>query len=143
MALITALKKVLADNYLLLLKTQNYHWNVKGINFHSFHVLFQEQYTDLFVAVDEIAEHIKALGEIAPGNWKTYAALSTITDGIETLSAIDMVADLAKSQEIIIQSLEECIENAEQAHDNVIADAMIARVSVHRKNKWMLESILA
>ncbi len=140
---IKALKKVLADNYLLLLKTQNYHWNVKGVHFYSLHLLFQAQYTDLFTAIDEIAEHIKAKGDIAPGNWKTYAELSSITDGIETLSALDMVTDLSKSQTLIIQSLQECIDASEQESDNVIADAMIARMAIHRKNKWMLDALIA
>jgi starvation-inducible DNA-binding protein len=143
MSLIISLKKVLADNYLLLLKTQNYHWNVKGAHFYSLHLLFQEQYTDLFNAVDEIAEYIRASGEIAPGTWKAYSAVSKITDGIETLSAMDMVADLAKSQTIIMESLQECIDSAEEVNDTVIADAMIARVAIHRKNKWKLDSLMA
>lgn len=143
MSLIFALKKVLADNYLLLLKTQNYHWNVKGVHFHSLHVLFQAQYTDLFAAVDEIAEYIRASGEVAPGTLKAYSELSNITDGVETLSAMDMVADLAQSQTVIINSLQECIDEAEKAHDNVIADAMIARMAIHRKNKWMLDATMA
>jgi starvation-inducible DNA-binding protein len=143
MSLIITLKKVLADNYLLLLKTQNYHWNVKGVHFYSLHLLFQEQYTDLFNAVDEIAEYIRASGEIAPGTWKAYSVISKITDGIETLSAMDMVADLANSQAIIMQSLQECIDAAEEVNDNVIADAMIARIAIHRKNKWKLDSLMA
>lgn len=139
---VKALKSVLADSYALYLKTQNYHWNVEGPNFKSLHELFESQYSDLAGAVDEIAELIRGLGEKAPGTWKAYEALSTIKDGNEKADAVTMIRDLAKDQQTISKTLQKALETAQKEGDEVVADAMIERLSVHRKNHWMLQSSL-
>ena len=100
----TNLKEVLADSYILYLKTQNYHWNVTGHHFKSLHLMFEEQYKDLFLAVDLIAERIRALGEKAPGTFKSYSKVTNIKEGDENLDADSMVKDLANDQKIIVNS---------------------------------------
>lgn len=138
---VDSLKKVLADSYALYLKTQNYHWNVKGPHFNSLHTLFEGQYQDLAVAIDEIAELIRALGEKAPGTWKEYEALTVIKDGNSALDANEMVLDLAKGQdEIVKSSIQKAFDAATEKGDDVVVDAMVGRMTVHRKNKWMLNS---
>lgn len=138
---VDSLKKVLADSYALYLKTQNYHWNVKGPHFNSLHILFEGQYQDLAAAIDEIAELIRALGEKAPGTWKEYEELTVIKDGNSELDANEMVLDLAKDQdEIVKNSIQKAFDAATENDDDVVVDAMVARMTVHRKNKWMLNS---
>lgn len=134
------MKHVLADSYALYLKTQNYHWNVEGPRFASLHALFEEQYTDLAAAIDEIAEHIRGLGAKAPGTWKKYDELSSISEGDETLDSESMLKDLANDQDKITTTLNKALKTAQNEDDEVIADALIGRLAVHRKNKWMLES---
>ena len=135
-----ALKTVLADSYALYLKTHNYHWNVEGANFRSLHIMFEEQYTDLAVAVDEIAERIRSLGEKAPGTFSKFSTLSTIKEGDENADAQFMVKDLAESQNAIIQSLKSALESAQNVGDEVTAGILIDRMSVHEKAAWMLKS---
>ncbi len=134
------LKKLLADSYMLYLKTQNYHWNVEGANFKSLHELFEMQYTDLAQAIDEIAELIRGLGEKAPATFKSYESIASITDGDENASAKEMVEDLAKDQDIIHQTLQDTLKAAQEIDDEVIIGAVVDRMTVHRKNKWMLNS---
>ncbi len=137
-----SLKKVLADSYALYLKTQNYHWNVTGPHFKALHSLFEEQYTDLASAIDEVAELIRGLGEKAPGTWKAYEAITRIKDGDENLSASDMINDLMNDQDIIQKTLEEALKEAEKNNDEVIIGALVERMTTHRKNRWMLQSSL-
>lgn len=139
---VKGLKQVLADSYALYVKTQNYHWNVTGANFSSLHTLFEEQYTDLAAAIDEIAELIRGLGEKVPATFKVYQETSTITDGDEEASATDMIKDLVKGQETLEKVLSETLKVAEEAEDDVVADALTGRLTTHRKNKWMLNSSL-
>ena len=139
-ALTNALKVVLADTYSLYLKTHNYHWNVEGPNFSSLHLMFEEQYTELALAVDEIAERIRALGEKAPGTFSAYNKLSSITDGDENASTSDMVLDLAKSQDVMVQSIKKCLEAAQAANDEVTIGLMADRMGIHEKRAWMLKS---
>lgn len=134
------LKKVLADSYALYLKTQNYHWNVTGPQFSSLHLMFEAQYTDLAVAIDEIAERIRSLGEKAPGTWKAYEAISSIKDGDEHAKAETMVRQLAGDQHSIIATLKATLDAADDADDQVTEDLMIGRIAVHEKNAWMLKS---
>ncbi len=135
-----SLKSVLADSYMLYLKTQNYHWNVEGPYFKSLHELFEVQYTDLAMAIDEIAELIRGLGEKAPATWKAYASLTVIKDGDENIDAGQMVKDLAGDQDLIQKTLQQALEVAQTAGDEVVTGAIVERMTVHRKNKWMLES---
>lgn len=137
-----SLKTVLADTYVLYLKTQNFHWNVTGPNFRSLHLLFEEQYNDLFAAVDLIAERIRTLGEKAPGKLATYVNLSNIKEGDENLDAKSMVETLAKDQELIVKSLNDVLKKAQDAGDEATVDMMIGRIETHQKNTWMLKSSL-
>ncbi len=137
---VEALKKVLADSQALYLKTQNYHWNVEGPHFKSLHQLFEEQYTDLAEAVDEIAELIRALGEKAPGSWKAYDTIRTIEDGDEEATAVNMVKDLAEAQSSIQNTLQQALKAAQNVDNEVVIGVLVDRMSVHSKNKWMLNS---
>jgi starvation-inducible DNA-binding protein len=141
-AVIKGLKQALADSYALYTKTQNFHWNVEGPNFRALHLLFEEQYTDLTLAIDEIAELIRALGEKTPGSWSAFAKLASIKEGKEESSATAMVKELAADQEKIRATLQKALEAAQKAGDEVVAGVMIARMQVHRKNQWMLQSSL-
>lgn len=139
---IDALKVVLADSYALFLKTQNYHWNAEGPNFRALHNTFEEQYTELFPELDEIAELIRGLGEKAPGTWKTYAAIGNIKDGDEHADATTMLRDLANDQLVIQKTLQTALEAAQEVGDEVVVGAMVDRLTVHRKNHWLLSSAL-
>ena len=135
-----SLKKVLASSYILSLKTQNYHWNVKGPHFKQLHDLFGEQYNELNTAIDDIAERIRALGTNAPANYSTYQSLSKIEDGKEDQDSISMVKDLANDQKKIVDDLNITVEVAQKASDESTADLAIGRITAHEKNRWMLES---
>lgn len=139
--LVTALKKVLSNTYVLYAKTQNYHWNVTGQNFLTLHTLFEDQYKDLAAAIDNIAELIRILGEKTPGTLKFYINHTSIFEGNENLSPSEMVKDLLSSQDSILSVLRSAFEEAEKTSDSVIADAMVERMAIHRKNKWILESV--
>jgi len=139
---IEALKNVLADNYALYLKTQNYHWNVEGPNFKGLHLLFEEQYTDLARAIDTVAELIRGLGEKAPGTFDTYIKRTSIESGNENASAQQMVNDLLEDQTLIQKTLQQCLEIAQKANDEVVAGFVIERLTFHRKTSWILKSSL-
>lgn len=134
------LKKVLADSYALYLKTQNYHWNVTGPHFKLLHELFEEQYTDLAQAVDEIAERIRALGEKAPGTFKDFSNLMTIKDGDETADSKTMVIELAGDQGLVVNTLKAALAAAQEAEDEVTIGLVTERMGVHEKAAWMLRS---
>lgn len=142
-ALVKALETVLADGYLLLLKTQNYHWNVKGPQFHSLHLLFEEQYNDLFLANDAVAERIRTLGAAAPGSYQAFSSLSSIKEETGSVDAMSMVKNLIEDQNIIVASLTAAKKAAEEIGDDASADLAIGRIAVHEKNRWMLESTAA
>lgn len=137
------LQIVLANTYALYLKTQVYHWNVTGENFTALHALFEEQYTELAAAIDEAAEHARFLGIKVPASFALLSQQNTIGDADEAFTAQQMVADLIKAQDTITTSLKSAQDAAEDAQDDVVADFMIGRQAVHRKNKWILESIAA
>ena len=139
---IEGLKNVLADNYALYLKTQNYHWNVEGPNFKGLHLLFEEQYTDLAGAIDTVAELIRGLGEKAPGTFDTYIKRTSIKSGNENASAQQMIKDLLESQTLIQKTLQQCLEISQKAGDEVVAGFMIERLTFHRKASWILKSSL-
>lgn len=137
-----ALKIVLADSYALYLKTQNYHWNVTGANFASLHILFEQQYNELALAVDEIAELIRGLGEKAPASFEEFQALSTIKSGDINAPAEQMVKQLAADQSVIAGIVQNALDIAQEAGDEVVIGALTDRLTVHRKNAWMLRSSL-
>ncbi|PIZ33370.1 MAG: DNA starvation/stationary phase protection protein [Alphaproteobacteria bacterium CG_4_10_14_0_8_um_filter_37_21] len=137
-----ALQIVLADNYALYLKTQNYHWNVTGANFRSLHLLFEEQYTDLFTANDDIAERIRTLGSKVPATLGIFASVTNIEDGNENADAQTMVKELADDQAKILKSLTNALHAAQKAQDEATIDFIINRIGVHEKAAWILRSSL-
>lgn len=137
------LSKLLADSYLLYLKTQNYHWNVTGKMFQPLHTLFEEQYTDLAEAVDEIAERIRALGEYAPGSFSAFSKVASIKEENSIPTAEEMIHNLVVGNEAVITTAREIINLCEEAEDDVTADLMVERMQVHEKNAWMLRSMIA
>ena len=137
-AVIEALSHLLADNYTLYLKTQNYHWNVTGPHFQSLHALFQTQYEELAIANDDIAERIRALGAEAPGSFSAFAKLATITEAQEKTKWQDMIKNLADDQDKICETANRVLKLAQDSDDEPTIDMMIGRLSVHQKNAWML-----
>ncbi len=137
------LNVILADHYLLMLKTHNYHWNVKGPLFKSMHDLTEEQYEDIFDAIDEIAERIRALGFDAPGTFADYTKLSNIKEAKSGINALEMAADLTSSHENLIRDMREALEVADKHSDEVSVDLMTERLEVHEKAAWMLRSFNA
>lgn len=140
--LIDALRVVLADSYTLYLKTQNYHWHVRGPNFQSLHLLFEGQYTDLADAVDVIAERILTLGSSAPATFKEFIELSTITEGRASLSAEEMVKEMVADQDQMIKTLNFALAQAQEAGDEGSVALLGDRIATHEKNRWMLSSSL-
>jgi len=137
-----SLKVALSDSYVLYLKTQNYHWNVTGPNFKSFHLMFEEQYNDLFLAVDLIAERIRALGEKAPGTYAKYIELTNLKEGDEELDSNSMIKELAEDQKVIVKTLTTVLKEAQNVGDEVTAGIVTDRIEIHQKNAWMLNSSL-
>jgi len=140
---VKALEQALADTFALALKTQNYHWNVVGPNFFGLHNLFEEQYTDAFGAVDELAERIRALGAPAPGGLRAFQEISKIADAQDGIDAKAMIDDLAAGNEAIGATLKAGIEAAGNAGDDVTADLLTGRLATHDKAAWMLRSLRA
>lgn len=132
------LSHFLADTYMLYLKTQNFHWNVKGPHFYSLHKLFEEQYIELAAAVDEIAERIRALGAPTPATFTQFLQLSSLKEDKGTLSAEQMLQKLTKDHETLAASATEMIPKAQHAHDEGTADLLIQRLKSHEKAAWML-----
>lgn len=134
---------LLADSYTLYLKTHNFHWNVVGPMFQSLHILFETQYLELALAVDEIAERIRALDYPAPGSYATFAKLTSIKEAVHVPSADEMIKQLIADQETIIRSARELFPVVESSHDQATLDLVTRRMLIHEKNAWMLRSLLA
>lgn len=137
-----SLKQVLADTYALYLKTQNYHWNVTGPNFKPLHLLFEEQYTELATAIDNIAERIRTLGEKAPGAFSIYAKLTKIAEADVNATAETMVKHLIESNEQVVDSLKQARNSARESNDDATEGLMIERITIHEKSLWMLKASL-
>lgn len=137
------LSKLLADSYLLYLKTQNYHWNVTGKMFQSLHALFEEQYQDLAEAVDVIAERIRALGEFAPGSFSQFSKFATIKEENTIPTAEEMIHNLVVGNEAVVTTAREIISLCDEVEDDVTADLMVERMQRHEKNAWMLRSLIS
>jgi len=133
---------LLADTYTLYLKTHNYHWNVTGPHFRSLHLLFEEQYNELALAVDAIAERIRTLGERAPGSYREFSEMATIEEAIGTPDAGKMVKTLAADQGKIVKTIKAVWATAEQQGDEGTIDLLSTRLAVHEKAAWMLTSSL-
>ncbi|WP_215397641.1 Dps family protein [Rheinheimera oceanensis] len=142
-AIAGGLSVLLADTYTLYLKTHNYHWNVTGPMFQTLHTLFETQYNELSLAVDDIAERIRALGEFAPGSYKEYAKLTSIKEADGIPSAEEMIKDLVKGQEAIAKTARSIVPVADEASDEVTLDLLTQRMTVHEKTAWMLRSLVA
>jgi starvation-inducible DNA-binding protein len=134
------LSHLLADTYILYLKTQNFHWNVTGPLFPALHALFETQYTELQEAVDLIAERIRALGEHAPGSFAEFQKLSSLKEEAGTVSAENMLKKLLQDHEIISHQLLNIFEKAEEANDQATLDLLTERLRAHEKTAWMLRS---
>ena len=134
------LYKVHANTYLLMIKTHNYHWNVKGMNFQSLHSLFELFYNEYVLAVDTIAEHLRSSGEIALGSSKEFLEHTSIEEGNSRLKDKDMLKDLLTSEEQHIKDLEKLIKLSEK--DAATADLATERVQVHKKHYWMIKAHL-
>lgn len=137
-----ALRQVVADTYALIGQTHLCHWNVRGQSFFSLHAAFEAQYTELFAAVDEIAERIRAKGSLAPGGLSNLAKLAGIEELAEDASAQEMVLHLQKANEKLLADLEAARDAAGEAGDSQTEDLMIARMQIHEKTVWMLKSYL-
>ena len=142
-AVAEGLSRLLADSYTLYLKTHNYHWNVTGPQFNSLHAMFEAQYSELALAVDEIAERIRALGLAAPGSYKVFSELTSIAEEDEVPSAEAMVRNLVIGHETVARTARETFTQAEQAKDEPTADLLTQRMQLHEKTAWMLRSSLA
>jgi starvation-inducible DNA-binding protein len=136
------LARVTADTYTLYLKTHNYHWNVTGPMFNTLHLMFEEQYNELWTAVDLLAERIRSLGEFAPGSYREFAELTTIeeADGIPTAEA--MLADLVTGHEAVARTARAALAVADSANDQPSVDLLTQRLQIHEKTAWMLRSML-
>jgi starvation-inducible DNA-binding protein len=136
------LSRLLADSYTLYLKTHNFHWNVTGPMFTTLHTLFETQYTELALAVDEIAERIRTLGAPAPGTYAAFASLAAVKQAEGVPTATRMVQQLADDQATVAEAARRVVEAAEASGDDASADLGIRRIQVHEKNAWMLRSHL-
>jgi starvation-inducible DNA-binding protein len=137
-----ALSRLLADSYVLYLKTHNFHWNVTGPMFTTLHTLFETEYSELALAVDEIAERIRALGAVAPGSFSAFSGLATIKEAQGVPKATDMIQELVDDQAQVVASAKDVVKAAEAAGDDATADLGIRRIQIHEKNSWMLASHL-
>ncbi|MQY51779.1 DNA starvation/stationary phase protection protein [Rhodocyclus tenuis] len=140
--IVEGLSRVLADSYTLYLKTHNYHWNVTGPMFQTLHLLFETQYTELALAVDLVAERIRALGFPAPASYRDFQRLTVIGELDGVPSARDMIADLVAGQEAVVRTARGLFAAVDAAHDEPTADLLTQRMQVHEKNAWMLRSLL-
>jgi starvation-inducible DNA-binding protein len=135
------LGRLLAETFTLYLKTHNFHWNVIGPRFRELHLMFEEQYNELWQAADLIAERIRALGEIAPATYREFSRLSSIPEPDGVPSAEDMVRELLRGHETVIRTARDGLA-AESAGDQVTMDLLTERMQVHEKTAWMLRSML-
>jgi starvation-inducible DNA-binding protein len=136
------LSRLLADSYTLYLKTHNFHWNVKGPMFNTLHLMFETQYTEMALAVDLIAERIRALGFPAPGTYSEYAKLTTIPETAGVPKAEEMIQLLVEGQESVVRTARSIFPLVDAAHDEPSADLLTQRMQLHEKNAWMLRSLL-
>lgn len=134
------LANVLANTYILFLKTQNFHWNVTGSDFFSYHKMFEEQYEELFDAIDVLAERIRALGLYAEGSFSAFLKRGFIEEEKEVHPAKEMIIRLIKDHEKIISYLRDHLPKVEKLHDGATSDLINKRLDVHEKAAWMLRS---
>lgn len=139
---VKALEHLLADSYTLYLKTHSYHWNVKGPMFTTLHTLFETQYTELALAVDEIAERIRALGAPAPGSYSQFQELASVKEDRGVPAAEQMIRNLVADHEALAAAARKLVRAGEEVGDDASVDLGVRRIDVHDKNAWMLRSHL-
>ena len=137
---VEGLNKLLADTYTLYLKTQNYHWHVTGPNFKELHELFELQYNDLAVAVDDLAERIRIIGFKAPATFKEFESLRSLQDGNSSLKSTEMLQEIHADHMLIVKSLTATLAVAADNHDEGSVALLSERISVHEKMAWMILS---
>lgn len=141
--IVKGLNTLLADTYLLYLKTHNFHWNVEGPMFNTLHQMFMQQYTEMWAALDVIAERIRSLGAYAPGSYKQFSELSSIQESDLVPKAHEMMLQLLQGHELLAKTARSIFEAAESGRDEVTCDLLTQRLEVHEKTAWMLRSMLA
>ena len=141
-AIADGLSRLLADTYTLYLKTHYFHWNVTGPMFQTLHLMFETQYNELALAVDLIAERIRALGCFAPGTYKEFSALTSIAESNGVPKATEMIAQLVSGQEAVVRTARSLFELVDKAQDEATADLLTQRIQLHEKTAWMLRSLL-
>ncbi len=142
-AIAQGLSRLLADTYTLYLTTHNFHWNVTGPMFNTLHTMFMTQYTELWMAVDPVAERIRSLGHPAPGSYAQFSKLATVPDAPTTPPrALEMVRILVQGHEAVARTARELFPMADKASDEPTADLLTQRMTVHEQTAWMLRSLL-
>lgn len=139
---IEPLEKLLADSYTLYLKTHSYHWNVTGPMFSTLHVMFEAQYGELAMAVDELAERLRALGSFAPGSYSQFIERASVKEDTGVPKAVDMIKNLVADHEEVARSAKAVIEAAGKDGDDATGDLGVRRIEIHDKSAWMLRSHL-
>jgi starvation-inducible DNA-binding protein len=137
------LSRLLADSYTLYLKTHNFHWNVEGPQFNTLHLMFMGQYTEMWNALDLIAERIRALGHYAPGSYKQFSDLTSIEESNKVPNANEMLKQLLKGHEAVARTARDVFPAAEKGNDEGTLDLLTQRIQIHEKTAWMLRSMLA
>jgi len=138
----SGLSRLLADSYTLYLQTHNFHWNVTGPMFRTLHLMFEEQYTELAIAVDLIAERIRALGMYAPGSYGEFSRLSSLEEVTGVPKAEEMIQFLVKGNEAVVCTARAILPLADKASDEASSDLLTQRMQLHEKTAWMLRSML-
>lgn len=141
-AIADGLSAVLADTFALYIKTHGFHWNVTGPMFNTLHTMFMQQYTELWNALDEIAERIRALGYPAPASFSQFAKLTSVTEETGVPRAEDMIRQLVEGHETVARTARRIFPLAEEANDQPTADLLTQRLQIHEKTAWMLRSLL-
>ncbi|EPG75196.1 ferritin-like protein [Leptospira fainei serovar Hurstbridge str. BUT 6] len=136
------LQSLLADTYFLYLKTHNYHWNVTGPLFNTLHLMFMTQYTELWNALDLVAERIRSLGYPAPGTYKAFSSLTSLKEEDGVPKAEEMLKNLVEGHEAVIRTARAILPAAESGGDEVTTDLLTQRLEIHEKTAWMLRSML-
>ncbi len=136
------LSRLLADTYTLYLKTHNFHWNVTGPMFNTLHLMFEQQYNELALAVDLVAERIRALGFAAPGSYREFGTLTSIEEAQGAPNAQEMIRQLVQGQEAVVRTARSILPLVGEVHDEPTADLLTQRMQIHEKNAWMLRSLL-
>jgi starvation-inducible DNA-binding protein len=142
-AIVDGLSGLLADTYTLSLKTQNYHWNVTGPMFRTLHLLFESQHNELALAIDLIAERIRALDAPAPATYRKFSKYTVIDEDEDRPDAAEMIRRLVADQDAVIRTARSMFPAVEGAHDEPTAELLTQRIQAHEKAAWMLRSLVA